>query len=182
MSSPQQRLSSVGNQLALPSAKQRLLAKNPDDVVSAGRTSRYKQATNHAILQPGHHLPCAYAAHQGPQRWLEGYQHRHPPYLVAHRECPGDERKQNTTNTHRLFAKTPRSTPTSSKMSASVTALLQALPTSRAPPSLPPDFQSQQPPQSATASVPPVSSPSKTLPTRSSLAQLMSELLSEPRA
>ncbi|KAJ5547987.1 hypothetical protein N7513_005221 [Penicillium frequentans] len=33
MSSPQQRLSSVGNQLALPSAKQRLLAKNPDDVV-----------------------------------------------------------------------------------------------------------------------------------------------------
>ncbi|KAJ5914342.1 hypothetical protein N7504_003225 [Penicillium tannophilum] len=33
MSSPQQRLSSVGNQLAVPSAKQRLLAKNPDDVV-----------------------------------------------------------------------------------------------------------------------------------------------------
>ncbi|KAJ5671178.1 hypothetical protein N7507_000305 [Penicillium longicatenatum] len=33
MSSPQQRLSSVANQLALPSGKQRVLAKNADDVV-----------------------------------------------------------------------------------------------------------------------------------------------------
>ncbi|KAJ5925185.1 hypothetical protein N7454_007824 [Penicillium verhagenii] len=33
MSSPQQRLSSVANQLALPSPKQRILAKNADDVV-----------------------------------------------------------------------------------------------------------------------------------------------------
>lgn len=182
MSSPQQRLSSVGNQLAVPSAKQRLLAKNPDDVVSAGRTFRYKQATDHSLFLPGHHLPCAYTAHQGPQRRLEGYQHRHSPYLVAHRECPQHNKLKNSTNTHRPFAKTPRSTPTSSKMSASVTALLQAPPTSRAPPSSPPDSPSQQPPQSATASVPPVSSPSKTLPTRSSPAQSMSVSQSEPRA
>lgn len=34
MSSPQQRLSSVANQLAAPgSARQKILAKNPDDVV-----------------------------------------------------------------------------------------------------------------------------------------------------
>jgi hypothetical protein len=43
MSSPQQRLSSVANQLAAPgSARQKLLAKNPDDIVCYQPQNKYK--------------------------------------------------------------------------------------------------------------------------------------------
>lgn len=97
MSSPQQRLSSIANQVQAPGsapARQRLLAKHPDDIVSVPLHYTYWEATL-IESRAGGHPRRADSSHKVQKGWIEGHFIGRPPCFPAD-GMPLDESSDDT--------------------------------------------------------------------------------------